>query len=135
MYVHFRVVALHFCLYALLVGCSSSPIALDNDDLSSVLSITNISKTPITDTTNAGLVTGLLIDAEVVNTGFFTIDVPFRMTWSLREGGTNIGTASTSFSAGFSPGASRRVQLRILFSPVATSEGFQDVVTFDIIGR
>lgn len=118
---------------ACLAGCSSKP-ALDNDDLSSLLSISNVVKTRIPDAANPDLVAGLTIDTTVINTGFSTVDVPFRMTWTLRRSGQTLASQSRDFAAGFGPGDTQPVRLTLRFDPIPDLDGTTDAVTFDLLG-
>lgn len=114
-------------------GCSSDGV-LDNDDLSSLLSISNVTRTRIADTANPALISGLTIDSTVIHTGFVTVRVPFRMTWALRRDGAVLATATRDFGPGFSPGDSIPVRLTLRFGPVSDLVGTTDSVTFDILG-
>lgn len=116
------------------LGCSTSGPELDNDRLSTLLSIGAVTKTPTPDGTDPDRVTRLTIDTTVINTGFITIDVPFRMTWSVRRDGAILGTGTRDFDAGFRPGDSVPVRLTVRFEPSTSLGGTADVVTFDILG-
>ena len=116
-----------------MLACTSDPLQLDNDSLSALLSISDVRKTRVQDTANPELMSGLIVDATVVHTGFVTVDVPFRMTWSIRRSGVTIASATRDFEAGFSPGRSAPVRLTLRFAPVADLGGTSDVVTFDLL--
>ncbi|MCZ6634159.1 MAG: hypothetical protein O7G87_12195, partial [bacterium] len=76
-------------------GCSSNPVSQVSEDLSLVLSITNLSKFLIPDRQNADLVIGVSIQVDVVNTVDVPIQVPFTITWTLRDGdGSVLGQVS-----------------------------------------
>ena len=130
-----RIHQVAFCFLALagLVGCSGDPV-LDNDELSTLLSISNVTKTRIQDIANPVLIAGLTVDTTVIHTGFSNVNVPFRMTWTLRRSGTILATAFRDFEAGFRPGASVPVRLTLRFSPIPDLDGTTDAVTFDILG-
>ena len=119
---------------ACLFGCDSDPAQLDTDDLTLLLSISSVTKTRIQDTTNPELISGLIVDTTVINTGFITIDVPFRMTWAIRRDGSVFASATRDFESGFAPGQSEPVRLTLRFDPVATLDGVTDAVTFDLLG-
>ena len=117
---------------SLVVGCGNKPFQLDSDDLTNMLSISNLVKHPIQDPVDSSMMIGVTIDVDVIHTGDFVIDVPFTMTWGLRDGqGALIGSGSIRLVADMSPGARRHVTLDVNFSPRANLNGIQDVVTFD----
>jgi hypothetical protein len=114
-------------------ACSDDSLRLDNNDLSSLLSIFDVTKTVVQDSANPELVGGLIVETTVIHTGFITINVPFRMTWAIRRDGNTIGSASREFDAGFVPGQSERVRLVLVFAPVNSLVGSTDAVTFDLL--
>ncbi|MEE2753509.1 MAG: hypothetical protein VX910_05960 [Candidatus Latescibacterota bacterium] len=114
-------------------ACSDNSLLLDNNDLSSLLSISDVSKTAVQDSGDPELIAGLVVETTVIHTGFVIVTVPFRMTWSIRRDGNTIGSASREFDAGFSPGQSERVRLVLDFGPVASLVGSTDAVTFDLL--
>ena len=116
-----------------LSGCTSDQV-LENEDLSSLLSITDVTKTRIPDVGNPELVAGLTVDSTVIHAGFITVNVPFRMTWTIRRDGAVFATATRDFPAGFAPGDSVPVRLTLRFDPVTDLSGTSDAVTFDILG-
>ena len=128
-----RCVLSRLLILAALVGCSSDPRGLDNDILSSLLSISNVTKKRLQDTSNPDLVSGVIVDSTVIHTGFLTINVPFRMTWTLRLDGIALATATYDFAAGFAPGASASVRVTLRFYPVSDLDNTTDVVTFDLL--
>lgn len=117
-----------------LFECAGDPRQLDNADLSALLSISSVTRTRLQDTANPELISGLIVDTTVINTGFITIDVPFRMTWSIRRGGDVLASATRDFAAGFAPGQSEPVRLTLRFAPIASLDGTSDAVTFDLLG-
>jgi hypothetical protein len=121
-------------IVACLFGCDSDPRQLDTDDLTALLSVSMVTKTRLQDTTRPELISGLIVDTTVIHTGFITIDVPFRMTWSIRRDGAVFASATRDFEAGFAPGQSESVRLTLRFDPVATLDGVSDAVTFDLLG-
>jgi len=118
---------------ALLLSCTSDP-TLDNDQLSTLLSLGAVTKTNLPDLGNPDLIAGLVVDTTVIHTGFLTIDLPFRMTWSMRRDGQVVATATRDFPAGFAPGDSVPVRLTLRFTPTSTLSGISDAVTFDLLG-
>lgn len=127
-------VLLSSCFAAvLLASCAGDPRELDNDELSALLSLTNVIKTEVRNPSNADEITGLIVDTTVINSGFDTINVPFRMTWALRRNGTTLASASRDFPARFSPGQSELVRLVLRFAPESDLSDVRDVVTFDLL--
>jgi hypothetical protein len=118
---------------ALIVSCSSDPRDLDNDELSSLLSLSNVVKTEVRRPGNVNEITGLIVDTTVIHTGFATINVPFRMTWALRKDGSTVGSAWQDFPARFSPGQSASIRLVIPFAARTDLDGLTDIVTFDLL--
>ena len=122
-------------LVLLMIGtkaCGTNPVELDVDDLTNMLSVTNVVKQPVPDPSDASRITSVIVDVDVVHVGDFTIDVPFTMTWGLREqGGGLIGSASARLAENMTPGARRHVTLRVFFPPRTDLNNLQDVVTFD----
>jgi hypothetical protein len=114
-------------------ACSNDSLRLDNNDLSSLLSITDVAKTVVQDDSNPELVAGLIVNTTVIHTGFVRINVPFRMTWQLRRDGTTVGAASRDFDSGFAPAQTERVRLVLSFPPVVSLDGVTDAVTFDFL--
>jgi hypothetical protein len=114
-------------------ACSDDSLRLDNNDLSSLLSIFDVTKTAVQDSGNSELIAGLVVETTVIHTGFVTVNIPFRMTWSIRRDGNTIGSASREFDAGFAPGQSERVRLVLDFAPVTSLVGSTDAVTFDLL--
>lgn len=114
-------------------GCSSNPVSQISEDLSRVLSITNLSKFPIPDRQNADLVIGVSIQVDVVNTVDVPIQVPFTITWTLRDGdGSMLGQASQEL-AGLAARGRERVAFTIPFEARPDLSGIRDEVTFDVV--
>ena len=130
---HVLLAAIHIALVTAFAGCSSGPLEFDNDTLSDALSVTDVQKTPIPDPAAPGRVVGLRVAATVINSGFFTIDVPFLMRWSLLRGGSVFASETLNMPAGLSPGDSRRATLTIRFESIESLAGLQDAVTFDVL--
>lgn len=116
----------------LIQGCGTSPLELDSDELTNLLSITNVVKQPVPDPSDESRITRVIIDVDVVHVGDYTIDVPFTMTWGLREqNGTLIGSSVVRLGEDMGRGARRHVTLNITFPPRQSLNGVQDIVTFD----
>ena len=114
-------------------GCSSNPVSQVSEDLSRVLSITNLSKFPIPDRQNADLVIGVSIQVDVVNTADVPIQVPFTITWVLRGGdGAVLGQASQQL-AGLAARGRERVAFTISFEARPDLSSIRDEVTFDAV--
>ena len=127
-------VRISLALVAMLWGCGSGPAGPDSEELSRVLSISNLSKQPIQDTADPSRIVGLTIEVDVINRGALPIVVPFTLTWSLRDRqGQVLGSASRRLEGILEPGASRHVSLTLNFPATPSLEEFQDVVTFDLV--
>ena len=115
-------------------GCGTGALEWNTDDLSDTLSIGNLVKQPVHDTADPPQIVGLRIQVDVINVGYVPIDVPFTITWSLvdRQGRT-YGTASRRFNGSLAAGGSWHVSLSLSFPQTPSLEGFQDVVTFDLV--
>ena len=123
-------------LTALLTCCGTDDDELDTAQLSTMLSISNLSKIPIKDPSDPSRISGLSIQVDVINVGYWEIDVPFLMTWSLVDGaGHVLGSASKRVEAGLKAGGRVSVFLTVSFSPISSLEGISDVVTFDPLGQ
>ena len=113
-------------------ACGTNPLELDADDLTNMLSVTNVVKQPVPDPSDASRITSVIVDVDVVHVGDFAIDVPFTMTWGIREqSGGLIGSASARLAEDMTPGARRHVTLNVSFPPRTDLNNLQDVVTFD----
>ncbi len=121
-------------LLVAVVGCGRTPLDWTRDDLSGVLSLTNLSRQPVYNTETPRSVVGLRVQAEVVNTGIVTIDVPFDVTWSLLDAqGKVYASASQRIEDGLLPGERRRVSLVLEFSEIPGLEGYREAATFDLV--
>ena len=116
-----------------LVACGTNPIGLDNDQLSDMLSLTNLSKRTIRNPLDPTQILGVGIEADVVNVAAVPIEVPFTVVWSLRDGeGRTLSSASGRIEAGLDPGSSRHISLTLSFAAVSDLDGYGDVVTFNL---
>ena len=122
---------------ALVIGlwsCGTRDRALNTDELSDQLSISNLNRLPIRTAGSESMIVGVAIDVDVVNVGNLVIDDAILMTWSLvAPAGGSLGLASRQLAAGLAPGERRNVTLNITLSPVTDLNGVQDVVTFDLV--
>ena len=73
-------------------GCGSSPVSLETEILSQVLSIGNLNKLEVRDSGDANTIVGLNIQVDVINIGGVVINVPFFMTWRLRGEDGSVGS-------------------------------------------
>ena len=93
--------------------CEGNPAAFDDVYLNDVLTISRIGKRTVQDS-DAEQISALVLDLQVDNRSETSVDVPFRMTWTLMErDGTLVGMAVERFPEGISAGGSLRFQLRI----------------------
>ena len=93
--------------------CEGNPAAFDDAYLNDVLTISRIRKRTIQGT-DADQISALVLDLQVDNRSDTSVDVPFRMTWTLMErDGTLVGMAVERFPEGISADGSVRFQLRI----------------------
>ncbi len=117
-------------------GCGTSPLDLDNDILSDMLSLSNRTRRAIQDPADPSRIIGLAVEVDIINVGTLPIDLPFTMTWSLLDGQGNVhGSASTRVDETLAPGARRHVSLTLNFPAIPSLEGFSDAVTFDLISQ
>ena len=114
------------------LGCGRDSNVLDAEDLSNMLSITNLAAQPVVDQGNPPLMVAVRIDADVVHVGDVPIDIPFILTWRLTDDqNATVGQASKQFDANMEPGAVRHVTLTIQFEARESVTGLRNVATFD----
>ncbi|HCR16920.1 MAG TPA: hypothetical protein DIU35_05505 [Candidatus Latescibacteria bacterium] len=119
-------------LVSIIQSCGTKPLELDADDLTNMLSVSNVVKQPVADPSDASRISRVIIDVDVIHVGDFVIDVPFTMTWGLRDqDGNLIGSASAMLAEKMAPGDRRHVTLSISFPPRASLSDLQDALTFD----
>ena len=119
---------MRWLIVCLLLGCGSVPISPENEILSDFMSITNVRRRPIHNP--AGNIVGVIILADVVNTGPVPIISPFIMTWKLRTADSEeIARATHRFSR-FDAGQVQRIALTMEFAPRSSLSDVQNVVTF-----
>lgn len=112
----------------ILMGCGGDPVSPEAEALSSFMSIANVSRDPIYNAD--GDIVGVMLSAEVVNTGPLPVVSPFIMTWRLRANNDEIARGTHRF-AEFGSGQAQRVVLTLSFDARGSLSGVQDVVTFD----
>ena len=123
-------------LTALLTCCGTNDDELDTAQLSRMLSISDLSKIPIRDPSDSSRISGLSIQVDVINVGYWEIDIPFLMTWSLLDSaGKTLGSASKRVEPGLKAGGRVSVSLTVSFPSIPSLEGVSDVVTFDPLGQ
>lgn len=124
---------MRWLIACLLLGCGGVPISPENDLLSDFMSIANVHRRP---TYNAdGDIVGVIIQAEVVNTGPVPIISPFIMTWKLRTADSEEIARTTHRFTRFEAGQVQRIVLTIAFAPRSNLSDVQNVVTFDFEER
>ncbi|MDA0747051.1 MAG: hypothetical protein O2954_11065 [bacterium] len=117
-------------------GCGEKSVGLDANELSNMLSLTNVSKQPIPDVLNTSQVAGVVIDVDVVQVGDFPILVPFLIRWQIRDAqGEVLGETTRRFEKDLAPGARVHTTLRVTFLARPNLGGLQDLVTFDPLPR
>lgn len=121
-------------LIAMFWSCGSRSLGPDSEDLSSVLSISNLKKQSIEDSSDPSWIVGLSIEVDVFNRSPLPIVFPFILTWSLQDGeGRVFGSVSRRLEGNLQSGASRHVVLTLHFPATQSLDQFQDVVTFDLV--
>ena len=119
---------MRWLIVCLLLGCGSVPISPENELLSNFMSITNVRRVPVHNP--AGDIMGVIILADVVNTGPVPIISPFIMTWKLRSADSKeIARATHRFSR-FDAGQVQKISLPMEFAPRSNLSDVQNVVTF-----
>lgn len=127
-------VRIAICLTALAVilGCGRNSKALDAEELSNMLSITNLSARPVLNQDDPPLIVAVRVAADVVHVGDVPIDAPFVLTWRLVDDQNDtVGQASIRLEGNMAPGAVRPVTLTIEFEARETVAGLRNVATFD----
>ena len=119
---------MRWLIVCLLIGCGSVPISPENEMLSNFMSITNVRRTPIHN--SADNIVGVIILADVVNTGPVPIISPFIMTWKLRTTDNEEIARATHRFTRFEAGQVQRIALTMTFAPRTSLSGAQNVVTF-----
>lgn len=122
-----------WALMLILCGCTTSPLEWNTDDLSDSLSIGNLTRTPVHNTADPPQIVGLRIEADVINVGYVSINVPFTITWSVTDGQDRTYAASKRFNGSLAAGGSWRVLLNLSFPARPSLDEFRDVVTFDLV--
>ena len=114
------------------LGCGRNSNVLDAEDLSNMLSITNLAAQPVLDQSDPPLIIGVRIDADVVHVGEVPIDVPFILTWRLVDDqNETVGQASKRLDGNLEPGGVRHVTLTVEFEARESVAGLRNVATFD----
>jgi hypothetical protein len=115
-------------------ACGSGPSGLDEEDLSNLLAISNVSKSYLSEGGDPGLISGVVVNVDIVNIGAILIDVPFKVTWVLRDPtGDRYAHASQRVDQGLGPGQRLHLTITLRFPPLASLQGYGDAVTFDLI--
>lgn len=122
------------CLVVLVVvaGCGRDPKGLQTEELSNMLSITNLAAQPVYNQDNPPLIVAVRIDADVVHVGDVPINEPFVLTWRLVDDQNDtVGEVSKRMEGNMVPGAVRRVTLTVQFEARESVAGLRNVATFD----
>lgn len=122
------------CLVVLVVlaACGRNPQGLQAEELSNLLSITNLSAQPVYNQGDPPLIVAVRIDADVVHVGDVPIEEPFVLTWRLVDDrNETVGQTSRRLEGNMEPGAVRRVTLTVEFEARESVAGLRNVATFD----
>ena len=122
------------CLVVLVIvaGCGRDPKGLQAEELSNLLSITNLSAQPVYDRGDPPRIVAVRIEADVVHVGDVPINEPFVLTWRLVDDrNETVGEVSKRLEGNMQPGAVRRVTLTVEFEARESVAGLRNVATFD----
>ncbi len=122
------------CLVVLVVvaGCGRNPKGLQAEELSNMLSITNLSAHPVLNQGDPPQIVAVRIDADVVHVGDVPIEEPFVLTWRLVDDQNDtVGQTSRRLEGNMEPGDVRRVTLTVEFEARESVAGLRNVATFD----
>ena len=115
-----------------MAGCGRNPKGLQAEELSNMLSITNLAAQPVYDQGDPPRIVAVRIDADVVHVGDVPIDEPFVLTWRLVDDQNDtVGQASKRLEGDMEPGAVRSVTLTVEFEARESVGGLRNVATFD----
>lgn len=115
-----------------LAGCGRDPTGLQTEELSNMLSITNLAAQPVFNQDNPPLIVAVRIEADVVHVGDVPIEEPFVLTWRLVDDqNETVGQTSRRLEGNMEPGAVRRVTLTVEFEARESVAGLRNVATFD----
>lgn len=124
--------AIGLVVLVVLAGCGRNPKGLQAEELSNMLSITNLSAQPVYNQGAPPLIVGVRIDADVVHVGDVPIEEPFVLTWRLVDDQNDtVGQTSRRLEGNMEPGAVRRVTLTVEFEARESVAGLRNVATFD----
>ena len=119
-------------LVVVLAGCGRNPKGLQAEELSNMLSITNLSAQPVYNPGAPPLIVAVRIDADVVHVGDVPIEEPFVLTWRLVDDRNDtVGQTSRRLEGNMEPGDVRRVTLTVEFEARESVAGLRNVATFD----
>ncbi|MBT4139688.1 MAG: hypothetical protein HOE48_17345 [Candidatus Latescibacteria bacterium] len=118
-------------LICALLGCGNGAISPEDEFLSQVMALTNLGKTELRNAD--GLIVGVDVSVDVINTAPVSIEAPFVMTWRLRlANGDVLALANHRFGEdAFGVSERRRVHLVLAFPARVDLEGIQDAATFE----
>ena len=124
--------AIGLVVLVVLAGCGRNPKGLQAEELSNMLSITNLSAQPVHNQGAPPLIVAVRIDADVVHVGDVPIEEPFVLTWRLVDDQNDtVGQTSRRLEGNMEPGDVRRVTLTVEFEARESVAGLRNVATFD----
>lgn len=124
--------AIGLVVLVVLAGCGRNPKGLQAEELSNMLSITNLSAQPVYNQGAPRLIVAVRIDADVVHVGDVPIEEPFVLTWRLVDDQNDtVGQTSRRLEGNMEPGDVRRVTLTVEFEARESVAGLRNVATFD----
>ena len=102
------------------------------EELSNMLSITNLSAHPVFNQVEPPQIVAVRIDADVVHVGDVPIEEPFVLTWRLVDDQNDtVGQTSRRLEGNMAPRDVRRVTLTVEFEARESVAGLRNVATFD----
>lgn len=114
-------------------SCGGNDTLLANEQLSTVLAVSNVVKQNVVDPTDQSALVGLIINVDLVHTGLIAIDRPFDVTWTLLDSGGSRFATDTARVNRMEVDEVRRLVFTISFGSTPSLAGFRDGVTFDFV--
>ena len=125
-------ITIGLAVLVLIAGCGRNPKGLQAEELSNMLSITNLAAQSVYNQDDPPLIIAVRIDADVVHVGDVPIEEPFVLTWRLVDDqNETVGQTSRRLEGNMAPGAVRKVKLTVEFEARESVAGLRNVATFD----